>query len=216
MQLGQQVFIPDSNNLHLLKNILQSESKDGKQLPLREMALYSLSEYKNKRAVKLIQAVKDSNSELSELAEALMQKINQSLEKDSNYFLDLLIKPVKEKVAYIALRNKYVEGFKDFSNTQKNNIDLSLIPFRKILASIVKDDSKFIVLNDTITASYKETRGQRFGYGFFYDSANGVGGDNIVISKPTFTDNLLGPSTTKHEWGHVVHRYIDEHRPEVK
>lgn len=213
----------DSNNYNILNNVINQDTYDTKAgyndlLELKEMALYALSEYKDKPVAKILEGIVASKTELYPQASELLRKLNDKFKKEDNYCLNKSGLPEKEKEEYIKLRSQYMPTFDSFNSEEKNWIDKALIPFRVILKTNVNRGNQFWVINDLPTAAIADERGKRMTYagGPFWDIAGGISSEDygIVIPKHYFHFPSNFCFTFGHEWGHAVLNYIARKHPE--
>lgn len=209
-------------NKNLLLEIIEPEKPVNKtntsenDLELKEMALYSLAEYKDKSIDEVLNTIINSKSELSELALELTLVRKHSLEKIKDYFIKAYSLSPKMQKEYEKSRKEFIPHIDALSLVAKNWVDKALIPFRKFVKDLSQEGTKVFVMNDLVTTIDKDYTAQRKGYGFFWDNAPALAGNaGIMIVKNNFDlppdkDFLFG-----HEFGHKLLGNLYEHKPAI-
>jgi hypothetical protein len=217
----------NKNNLNLLLklknklfNPLKLETEDFDRR-LKELLLYSLSQYEDKRVEKTLKEISQSTDSFSDLAEALLEKNKAKAVKYEDYFIRQQLIHLRDDHRYLSeadsykeMRNSFVPGYQKLTIEEKNWIDNTLIPFRSILAETVKEYKKFEIIEDVPTGLNTRSRAKRHGYGFFYDLSGALGGTNITIPRKIFSVPTQNANVFAHEWGHNVHHYLIKNDPE--
>lgn len=197
-------------NFDLLFKIANDKSK---KPDMREMALHSLAKYlrTNESEVKnTLQSVIDEKSDLSELAQILLEKT------EGRYYIkdkELAKLSENEKARYIKLRDKYINSDTKLNIQQTNAFDRALLPLAKTLKRLTHR-SKISITIDTITKIFKEDIATRAfsnnpAYrGEFRDSITGLSSQkSIIVNKSELKDpnkyNIIA-----HEFNHNFYRNI--------
>lgn len=180
---------------------------------LTEMALSSLSEYSNDRALDILNRVKNSESQFNELASALLDKLNGAMESEKDYILNQSTLSDSEKEQYKALRDKYIPRFDTILTQEEQNwVDKALVPFKTVLQEQLSKNRSFFVINDSPTAINRIDRAIRNFVGFFSETSGGqttLKGD-VVIPRYNFTIPSTGNYVLGHEFGHVMYHHLAE------
>jgi hypothetical protein len=183
-------MIKTDENFNLLSDFINSESFEGYGLQqknkLKEWALNAISEYadkKPKEVTDFLQKAVLENTECTEIAQALLERIHYEDKED--YFIKKYIPDENEQKEYKSLRNRYVKKIDQLSTEEKNFIDKTMLPFRKILGNLVENGLNIIFPNGTVTDEAKEYVGERVGDGRFFDACCALiyNKKNVVVSK---------------------------------
>lgn len=180
---------------------------------LTEIALSSLSEYNNDRALDILKRVKNSDSQFNELASALIDKRNDAMKIEKDYVLNQSTLSDPEKEQYKNLRDKYMPGFATILNQEEQNwVDKALIPFKTVLQEQLSKNRSFFVINDSPTAINRADRAVRNFVGFFSETSGGqtTAKGDVVIPRYNFTIPSTGNYVLGHEFGHVIFHHLNE------
>jgi len=213
---------PTKANKELLLLIIEPEKPVDKantseeELELKEMALYSLAEYKDKSVDEILNKIIKSKSELSELASELIAVRKHSIDEVKDYFIKAYSLSPEMQKQYEKLRNQFVPDFDSLSQEAKNWIDKALIPFSIILQDLNKEGLKLFVINDLTTTIDKESTAKREGYGFFWDNAPALADySGIIINEKVFDVPPNRDFVFGHEFGHKLLAYLYDHKPAI-
>lgn len=197
-------------NFDLLFKIANDKSKKS---DMREMALHSIAKYlrTNESEVKTtLQSVIDEKSDLSELAQILLEKT------EGRYYIkdkELAKLSEKEKARYIKLRDKYINSDTKLNIQQTNAFDRALLPLAKTLKRLTHR-SKISITLDTITKIFKEDIATRAfsnnpAYrGEFRDSITGLSSQKSVVINKSELKSVSKYNVTGHEFTHCFFRNI--------
>lgn len=212
--------------------VIKANSLSDEELKLREMALYSIANYREHKnnldelSEKILNTVSKSHSALSELAQSLHHKNIDLKHSNQDEWLKTMLKPLfnaekysdtdlnkkmlSEMDRYKSLRDQYVPNYADYEKEKQYFIDKTLLPFRKVLEQVVKEGSKLNELDYVQTDHVTSLRGKRSAGGFFSDTS---GGSTTMKGLMTFPKSYVDNKDTfktvfGHEWGHVILFYL--------
>ena len=207
----------DETAFDKLVNILEPDSLpktlSPANLELKEMVMSSLSEYKNDKALEILNKVKDSECELNEIATALIEKIEGKYSNDSGYALKQANLSEADQKVYTELRAKYVPEFeKNLSVEEQNWTDKALLPFMTVLAEQVSKNRSLYVIDDSPTGINKRDRAIRNFSGFFAETSGGqtTPKGDVVLPRYNLKTPANGNFVFGHEFGHVLFRHLQE------
>ena len=208
-------MVKNSSNRDILLNTIKkldlntNKPLSNEDFETYEIALSSLSEYKDTKITKLLEKIAVSKSELSEISKELLLKANHTLEKEEDYFIKQYNISQKLREHYIKARKECIPNIDNISIVEKNWIDKAFIPTYKILQSANSDLMRLIITDNLTTLPNKNNLGKRYPNTNFWDNYPALmDGKNIIIHKDSFKIPYKDCFLFGHEWGHQVLSYI--------
>ncbi len=219
--------VQSDSSFMVLKMFAKNKEKDSE---LREMAIHSLALYNNKnnkpQIKEILNNIINENSELSELAQVLSDKLDRKFNK-ADHELNKLGLDENQKSEYKKTKKGYLTSQKDLNVQNKNLFDRALAPFSKALKKIVEKGSKAYILKDTATYIENAAVGKRHFMqdvtysGAFLDSVTGVNHylsddkSNLIIHKSKIND-ISKENVLAHEFNHNFLRNLLDKQDTMK